>query len=219
MIEFNDQYANNKGWPLGESWVLGDSAAIGVLLDEHTHCYTMCSAPRIDNEMNYVHEERSRKISKVRLGNFDETSVLLPKFLKDQGDDQRNHLIIQDVVASVRTNRFPVVLIERREHLDLLTNLLAQHIQNVIVMSGGMGKKQRKQLVEQIAAIPVDQPRVLVATGRYLGEGFDNERLDTLFLALPISWRGTLTQYAGRLHRLNAVEKVFNGPSAGIQLT
>jgi superfamily II DNA or RNA helicase len=74
-------------------------------------------------------------------------------------------------------------------------------------MTGGMGKKQRKQLAEQIASIPADQSRVIVATGRYLGEGFDDERLDTLFLALPISWRGTLTQYAGRLHRLNAAKQ------------
>ncbi len=122
-------------------------------------------------------------------------------------DDERNHLIIQDVMAAVQANRFPVLLTERREHLDLLASLLAPHIQNVIVMTGGMGKKHRKQLAEQIAAIPTDQPRVLVATGRYLGEGFDDERLDTLFLALPISWRGTLTQYAGRLHRLNAAKK------------
>jgi superfamily II DNA or RNA helicase len=70
-----------------------------------------------------------------------------------------------------------------------------------------MGKKQRKQLAEQVASIPEDQSRVIVATGRYLGEGFDDARLDTLFLALPISWRGTLTQYAGRLHRLNASKR------------
>ena len=74
-------------------------------------------------------------------------------------------------------------------------------------MAGGMGKKQRKQLSEQIASIPADQPRLIIATGRYLGEGFDDERLDTLFLSLPISWRGTLTQYAGRLHRLNAAKR------------
>ena len=55
--------------------------------------------------------------------------------------------------------------------------------------------------------MPADQPRVIVATGRYLGEGFDDDRLDTLFLALPISWRGTLTQYAGRLHRLNNAKR------------
>ncbi len=122
-------------------------------------------------------------------------------------DDERNRLIVKDVVAAVQAKRFPVLLTERREHLDLLAGLLAEPIQHVIVMAGGMGKKQRKQLLEQIASIPADQPRVIVATGRYLGEGFDDERLDTLFLALPISWRGTLTQYAGRLHRLNTAKK------------
>ena len=122
-------------------------------------------------------------------------------------DDQRNQLIVEDVIAATQANRFPVVLTERREHLDLLANLLDQHIRNVIVMAGGMGKKQRKQLAEQITSLPANEPCVIAATGRYLGEGFDDERLDTLFLALPISWRGTLTQYAGRLHRLNAAKK------------
>jgi superfamily II DNA or RNA helicase len=122
-------------------------------------------------------------------------------------DDDRNHLIVQDVIAAVQAKRCPVLLTERRAHVDLLASLLSQQIPNVIVMAGGMGKKQREQLAEQIASIPPDQARVIVATGRYLGEGFDDERLDTLFLALPISWRGTLTQYAGRLHRLNAAKK------------
>jgi superfamily II DNA or RNA helicase len=122
-------------------------------------------------------------------------------------DDERNRIIVQDVIAAVEARRSPVLLTERRDHLDLLASLLSQHIQNVIVMTGGMGKKQRKQLSEQIASIPADQPRLIVATGRYLGEGFDDERLDTLFLTLPISWRGTLNQYAGRLHRVNAAKQ------------
>jgi len=124
-------------------------------------------------------------------------------------DKERNRLIIEDVVAAVLAKRSPVVLTERREHLDTLARLLSQriHASRVIVMAGGMGKKQRKQLVDKIANIPAGEPRVIVATGRYLGEGFDDERLDTLFLALPISWRGTLTQYAGRLHRLNTTKK------------
>jgi superfamily II DNA or RNA helicase len=63
------------------------------------------------------------------------------------------------------------------------------------------------RMAEQIANVPSGESRVILATGRYLGEGFDDERLDTLFLALPISWRGTLTQYTGRLHRLNATKK------------
>jgi superfamily II DNA or RNA helicase len=69
-------------------------------------------------------------------------------------------------------------------------------------LRGGNGIIRRRQIAEQLLAIASGEPRVLVATGRYLGEGFDDNRLDTLFLALPISWRGTLAQYAGRLNRL-----------------
>ncbi len=124
-----------------------------------------------------------------------------------QKDDERNQMIVEDVIAAVQANRFPVLLTERREHLETLAYLLAKRVVHVFVMKGGMGKKQRQQLKDQIANLPADQSRVILATGRYLGEGFDDERLDTLFLALPISWRGTLTQYAGRLHRLNAAKK------------
>jgi len=84
---------------------------------------------------------------------------------------------------------------------------VSERVVHVFVMKGGMGKKQRQQLAEQIAMIPPRESRLILATGRYLGEGFDDELLDTLFLALPISWRGTLTQYAGRLHRLNTAKK------------
>mgnify|MGYP003973752047 CR=1 FL=1 len=123
------------------------------------------------------------------------------------GSDARNNMIVKDVIASVQAKRFPVLLTERRDHLDLLVGMLTPHIRNVIVMRGGLGKKQRRQLADKIAGLPYDQPRVIIATGRYLGEGYDDDRLDTLFLALPISWRGTLTQYAGRLHRGNATKK------------
>jgi superfamily II DNA or RNA helicase len=70
-------------------------------------------------------------------------------------------------------------------------------------MKGGMGAKQRRKLAESLAAVPSDEPRVILATGSYLGEGFDDPRLDTLLLVMPISWRGTLQQYVGRLHRLH----------------
>lgn len=66
-----------------------------------------------------------------------------------------------------------------------------------------MGAKQRRKLVESLAAVPPDEPRVILATGSYLGEGFDDARLDTLLLVTPISWKGTLQQYVGRLHRLH----------------
>jgi superfamily II DNA or RNA helicase len=122
-------------------------------------------------------------------------------------DDERNRFIIQDVIAAMKAGRSPVLLTERREHIDLLASLLTPHIQNIIVMAGGMGKKLRNQLSEQLASIPASQPRMIIATSRYLGEGFDDDRLNTLFLALLISWRGTLTQYASRLHRINTSKR------------
>jgi len=118
-------------------------------------------------------------------------------------DEGRNNMILEDVLAAVRANRSPVLLTERREHLTLLQDLLGPLVRNLIIMKGGMGKKQRRLLAERIASIPDDEERVILATGRYLGEGFDDARLDTLFLTLPVSWRGTLIQYAGRLHRLH----------------
>lgn len=70
-----------------------------------------------------------------------------------------------------------------------------------------MGARQRKAVAEKLLSIPNDEERVIVATGRYLGEGFDDARLDTLFLTMPISWKGTLAQYAGRLHRLHSCKQ------------
>jgi superfamily II DNA or RNA helicase len=66
-----------------------------------------------------------------------------------------------------------------------------------------MGKKQRREIAAALAAVPENESRVILATGSYIGEGFDDARLDTLFLAIPISWKGTLQQYVGRLHRLH----------------
>ncbi len=119
-------------------------------------------------------------------------------------DHQRNALIVEDVIRAVRAGRSPVVLTERREHLETLADLLRPEVANVILLHGGLGAKKRREIVQRLTAIEASEERVLVATGRYLGEGFDDARLDTLFLALPISWRrGTLAQYAGRLHRLD----------------
>ncbi len=116
-------------------------------------------------------------------------------------DEKRNQMIVEDVVKAVNEGRIPVVLTERLEHLEKLASLLSLRMKNIFVMKGGMGKKQRKALAEEMKA--VDDERVILATGRYLGEGFDDPRLDTLFLTLPVSWKGTVAQYAGRLHRLH----------------
>lgn len=116
-------------------------------------------------------------------------------------DKSRNAQIIEDVLEAIKAGRYPVILTERRDHLKLLAEQLQPHIQNVFVLKGGMGKKQRRLIQDQLANTHGGEPRVILSTGRYLGEGFDDARLDTLFLTLPISWRGTLAQYAGRLHR------------------
>jgi superfamily II DNA or RNA helicase len=76
-------------------------------------------------------------------------------------------------------------------------------VRNLIVLQGGMTAKARRSSVDQLASIPDTEERLVLATGRYIGEGFDDARLDTLFLAMPISWKGTLIQYSGRLHRLH----------------
>jgi len=117
-------------------------------------------------------------------------------------DDARNQRICDDVIESVRDGRSPLVLPERNEHLDRLERGLADRIQHLVVLRAGLGKKQRQAIAERLTTIARDEPRVLLATGKYVGEGFDDPRLDTLFLTLPVSWRGTVAQYAGRLHRL-----------------
>jgi superfamily II DNA or RNA helicase len=116
-------------------------------------------------------------------------------------DEARNALILNDVLAALEEGRSPLVLTERRDHLDLLANALRPATRNLIVLHGGMKAAQRKAALARLSEIPKDDERVVVATGRYIGEGFDDPRLDTLVLAMPVAWRGTLVQYAGRLHR------------------
>ena len=116
-------------------------------------------------------------------------------------DETRNEQIIKDLLRCLDEGRSPILLTERREHLNLLAERLAKRVPNVIVLRGGMGTRERRTAADRLASIPVGERRVLLATGRYVGEGFDDPRLDTLFLAMPVSWKGTLVQYAGRLHR------------------
>lgn len=116
-------------------------------------------------------------------------------------DLQRNQMIAEDILDAVHAGRSPVLLTERREHLTYFEDALTGKVKNIVLLAGGMGRKQRTALMEQMRGIPQDDERLIIATGRYLGEGFDDPRLDTLFLALPVAWKGTIAQYAGRLHR------------------
>jgi len=118
-------------------------------------------------------------------------------------DGLRNEMIAGDIVRAIESGRCPLLLTGRTEHLQYFAAKLAGIAKHVFVLKGGMGKKQRREISAALAAVPENESRVILATGSYIGEGFDDARLDTLFLAMPISWKGTLQQYVGRLHRLH----------------
>jgi superfamily II DNA or RNA helicase len=122
-------------------------------------------------------------------------------------DEARNRRIVDDVLAAMEEGRSPIVLTERKDHLELLAERLRPAVRHLVVLQGGLSARKRRAAAERLAAIPAVEERLVLATGRFVGEGFDDARLDTLFLAMPVSWKGTLTQYAGRLHRLHPGKK------------
>jgi superfamily II DNA or RNA helicase len=116
-------------------------------------------------------------------------------------DEGRNRLILADVASALIDRRSPILLTERKDHLEYFAHSLRGVARHLVVLQGGMTPSERRAAFATLAAIPDDEPRLVLATGRYIGEGFDDARLDTLFLAMPVSWKGTLVQYTGRLHR------------------
>lgn len=118
-----------------------------------------------------------------------------------QGDQERNGQIVADVLSAVKMGRTPIVLTERYDHARLLAEALRETNEKVVLLSGKGNAKEKREVLQELAQLPPEDSVILVATGRYVGEGFDFPRLDTLFLAMPVSWKGTLAQYAGRLHR------------------
>ncbi len=120
------------------------------------------------------------------------------------GDEHRNRRIASDIIAAYRDGRKVLVLTERTEHLALLYEALRDEVEHCFVLHGRLPKKQRTTILVELESLDGSAPRVLLATGRLIGEGFDHPPLDTLVLAMPISWKGTLQQYAGRLHREHA---------------
>lgn len=116
-------------------------------------------------------------------------------------DEIRNNLIVEDICKAVNTGRTPIILTNRTAHVSVLADKLKATIKNVISLTGIGTTKEKRETMQRLQTIPDSEQLVIVATGKYVGEGFDYPRLDTLFLALPISWKGLLTQYAGRLHR------------------
>lgn len=116
-------------------------------------------------------------------------------------NSDRNELIVSDTLRLVQENRTPLLLTERKEHAIQLADTLSKHVSHVFLLLGSDKQKDKREKLATLRGVPPGEPLVVVATGKYIGEGFDEPRLDTMLLAMPVSWKGTLAQYAGRLHR------------------
>ena len=129
-------------------------------------------------------------------------NLTFPKVEQQLDEDEfRNLFIIKDVIEALKEGRSPIILTKRTSHVAVLADLLRPHCPNVITLIGADKAREKRRKLEFLQSIPFNEPLIIVATGKYVGEGFDCPRLNTLFLAHPISWKGTLAQYAGRLHR------------------
>ena len=131
----------------------------------------------------------------------DEKSTYVRMIQKMAEEENRNRLIIEDVCEALKKGRSPIVLTGLTAHVETLASALAPHCKHVVTLIGSESAKWKRQKMEYLQNIPPSEQFVIVATGKYVGEGFDYPRLDTLFLALPVSWKGIIAQYAGRLHR------------------
>jgi len=190
-------------------FVLGLSATVTRKDGHHPIIFMQCGPVRYRVNARTQAVERGLMHSvRLRPTNFQ----MPPEFFTDAGpsmsdiyaalaqDSARNELIFNDVLSALEAKRSPVVLTERRDHLEYLSDRFRRFTRNLIVLHGGMTSSARAAAHKLLAA-PENEERLVLATGRYLGEGFDDARLDTLFLTMPISWKGTLAQYVGRLHR------------------
>ena len=140
------------------------------------------------------------RFTSLRIPNADKLPIQ-SLYAKLTESEMRNRFIVADVQRALCEGRTPLVLTERKEHATLLSALLRGTCPHVHLLIGGDGQKAKREKLEALRTASPDEPLVVVATGKYIGEGFDEPRLDTLFLAMPIAWRGTLAQYVGRLHR------------------
>jgi superfamily II DNA or RNA helicase len=146
---------------------------------------------------------------RIPLGIEKKQSSIQDLYVEIINSEIRNQQIIDDILANYQCGRNCIVLSLRTVHVEKLAQRLRETApdSDVVELTGGMGTKTTREIFRRIADIPADRNLILVATGHFIGEGFDDPRLDTLFLTMPISWKGTLQQYAGRLHRLHANKK------------
>lgn len=153
---------------------------------------------------------RYTSFKSVNEGDEKNIQLLYKELIKDEN---RNQIIFDDVLQELEKGVTPIILTERLEHVYHLESTFKGFAKNIIVLTGGMSKQEEKEKIKRLEELPDDEERLIIATGKYIGEGFDHARLDCLFLAMPLSWKGTLQQYVGRLHRLHDYKskvKVFD---------
>ena len=184
--------------------------ATPIRKDGHHPIIFMHCGP-IRHKVNAKHEALLREFEHYIIPRF--TSTRMPIFKKHDEwhitevykhiceSNYRNELIVADIVESINAGRNPLVLTERTSHINQLVQLMVGMDFEVIVLSGNLKTKERKKSLEKIESLKDGDRFVIVATGKLIGEGFDEARLDTLFMTMPIAWKGTIAQYAGRLHR------------------
>lgn len=116
-------------------------------------------------------------------------------------NDMRNNFIASDTISLLREGRTPLILTERKEHAIQLAQALHKEADHVFLLLGSGKQRKKKETLSALREVPAEESLAVVATGKYVGEGFDEPRLDTILLTMPVSWKGTVAQYAGRLHR------------------
>ncbi len=192
-------------------YVLGLSATVTRKDGHHPIVFMQCGPVRLRASARaearrrpFSHRAMLRPTSFGLPGGIDGERPLIQQIYAALAhDEERNDMIFDDVLTALEAGRSPLLLTERKEHAGDLALRLGRFARNVLLLRGGMGATQRREIMRRLEEIPDGEERVLVATGRYVGEGFDDARLDTLFLTMPVSWKGTLAQYVGRLHRLH----------------
>ena len=159
-----------------------------------------------DSGIRHRSRERHTRFKLPELLAISERPFISAIYAALTGDADRNDQIFDDVLKSLEAKRSPIVITERKDHLDYLQHRFSKFVKNLVVLRGAMSAKDRKAAAVALN-VSDDEERLILATGRYIGEGFDDPRLDTLFLTMPIAWKGTLAQYVGRLHRQHEGKK------------
>ena len=159
---------------------------------------------------------RYKSDAKAQMSRQSFSRVLIPRFtpfraIEDKGalqylgdlanDRARNDQIVQDVVAELNEGRTPIILTKRKDHISILADMLAPYCRNVVQLIGTASTKEKRLAMDRLKSIPEKEPLIVIATGKYVGEGFNYPRLDTLFIALPVAYPNIVQQYTGRLHR------------------